>query len=270
MTRFPRYGFSRFRLKPNPKRIVVGFLNIATSTACNTTLDVHHHHRCRLNRKPESSWLDIIGRHKLSQTIDAILIGAPRGIASMWYDLCYGALSWAEDDGASWQRGVYKDSAHGSLDYHPLPAFRSNIYLMNPSNAEWLNYFAERADEVYAIFDFDGFHIDQLGSRGTRYNYNGTRIDLPAGYGKFIGKMKSSQPDKKLAFNAVSRYGQENIAAAEVDFLYNEVWTTPYDELKTIIDENAKYSNGKKNTVLAAYMNYAKPERGEFNTPRYC
>ncbi|MDY3979185.1 MAG: glycoside hydrolase family 66 protein [Tidjanibacter sp.] len=271
-TRFPRYGFlSDFSLKTRSQiESVVEFLNSCHINGLQyyDWMYDHHHPLAGTVANPESSWLDIIGRTNYRQTIsDYIDAAHTRGIASMWYDLCYGALEWAERDGASWRWGVYKDSAHSQLDYHPLPAFRSNIYLMNPSNQDWLDYFAARADEVYEVFDFDGFHIDQLGSRGTRYDYNGQRIDLPAGYGKFIDKMKSAQPDKQLAFNAVSRYGQNRIAAAQVDFLYNEVWTTSFDELKTIIDENATLSDAEKNTVLAAYMNYNKsPKSGEFNS----
>lgn len=41
---------------------------------------------------------------------------------------------------------------------------------------------AERNDDVYANFAFDGYQIDQLGKRGTLYNYNGTPVNLREGY----------------------------------------------------------------------------------------
>ncbi len=42
----------------------------------------------------------------------------------------------------------------------------------------------------------------------------------------------------------------------------------PRGEVKRIIDENEHYSEGNKNTVLAAYMNYEfSNQPGEFNTP---
>lgn len=272
-TRFPRYGYiADFDLKADSQiQSEIEFLKRCHINGLQfyDWLYDHHHPLSGTPQAPNNSWLDIIGRTNYRQTVDSYIgIAHQAGIASMWYDLCYGALNGAEEDGASWEWGAYKDKNHKSLDYHPLPAFRSDIFLMNPNNEEWLNYFGERLKEVFEVFDFDGFHIDQLGSRGTLYDYSGKAIDMPTGFGKFITKMHSIKPDKKYAFNAVSRYGQDKIAAAPVDFLYNEVWTTPYSELKTIIDENWRFSQGKKNTVLAAYMNYNKsPKTGSFNTP---
>lgn len=43
---------------------------------------------------------------------------------------------------------------------------KSNIYLLDPGNAEWQAYIAQRNDDVYANLDFDGYQIDQLGNRG--------------------------------------------------------------------------------------------------------
>lgn len=272
-TRFPRYGFvSDFELKNESQiRKELDFL-----TRCHINglqfydwLYDHHHPLAGSVQAPDNSWLDIIGRTNYRSTVDAYIdLGHKAGIASMWYDLCYGALRWAEDDGASWQWGAYKDKNHKNLDYHPLSSFRSDIFLMDPNNNDWLNYFSERLTEVFDVYDFDGFHIDQLGYRGTLYDYSGKTIDMPAGYKKFISKMHSTCPDKAYAFNAVSRFGQDKIASAEVDFLYNEVWETEFTEIKTILDENFRFSSGAKNSVLAAYMNYNKnPKSGEFNTP---
>lgn len=274
-TRFPRYGF------------LTNFSNRATVESWNIVenlkkyhingiqfYDWHYDHHKPLagtTETPDSEWPDILGRTVYKQTVEDYIDAAHNfGIAAMWYDLCYGALEWAEEDGASWEWGQYKDTNHNEIDYHPLDAFRSHIYLMDPGNEEWLDYFAEQANDVYEVFDFDGFHIDQLGGRGTRYDWNGQAIDIAGGFGKFINKMKQRNPDKRLAFNAVSRHGQSKIAAAPTDFLYNEVWDVNFNELKRVIDENNSYSNGTKNTIYAAYMNYEyakKSEAKHFNTP---
>lgn len=270
-TRFPRYGFlanfgsrstdASWEIVENLKRYHINGLQF---------YDWHYDHHKPLAgtpEAPESEWPDIIGRIVQKQTVEDYIAAAHNyGMAAMWYDLCYGALEWAEEDGASWEWGLYKDRKHSDIDYHPLDSFRSHIYLMDPNNDEWLDYFSEQAKDVYEVFDFDGFHIDQLGGRGTRYDYDGNKVDVPAGYGKFIERMKREMPDKLLAFNAVSRYGQNYIAAAPTDFLYNEVWDTPFTELKRVIDENNSYAEGRKNTILAAYMNYRmEPKKGYFN-----
>ena len=37
----------------------------------------------------------------------------------------------------------------------------------------WQRYLCDRNDEVYRLFDFDGYQIDQLGRRGPRYDATG-------------------------------------------------------------------------------------------------
>ena len=50
---------------------------------------------------------------------------------------------------------------------------------------------------VYANFAFDGYQIDQLGKRGTLYNYDGTPVNLREGYASFIEAMKQAHPDQE-------------------------------------------------------------------------
>jgi dextranase len=149
--------------------------------------------------------------------------------------------------------------------------FKSSIYITDPSNTEWQNYLSGKINDVYSVYDFDGYHIDQLGSRGTLYDYDGNQADLPSGFYSFIKAMKTARPDKSLVMNAVNRYGTSRIAeTGNVDFLYNEVWAddSQYSDIKDIIDKNEVYGNGKLRTVMAAYMNYDKAEnKGYFNTP---
>ena len=269
-TKFPRYGFlSAFGDIPASKMesVLANLRNYhINGLQYYDWMYDHHHPLAGTPEKPDTEWPSIIGNMEQLSTVRGYISKAHEfGIASMWYDLCYGALEWAAEDGVDPKWYAFKDKSHSQLDYHPLSApFRSSIYLVDPGNAGWLDYFAARADEVSAVFPFDGFHTDQLGGRGTHYTWDGATIDMPAGYGKFISAMKKAQPTKKLAFNAVSRYGQSNIAAAPTDFLYNEVWNTDYSEIKTIIDENRRLGPGK-NTVMAAYMNYK--QSGKFNTP---
>ena len=132
---------------------------------------------------------------------------------------------------------------------------------------------AQQNNDVYEVFDFDGYQIDQLGDRGTLYNYDGNAVNLASTFPAFIKAMIEAQPEKSLVMNAVSQYGQKDqIANSPVDFLYTEVWDKPtsngFSILSGVITDNDKWSNGKK-TVLAAYMNYklGGEGRGYFNTP---
>ena len=143
--------------------------------------------------------------------------------------------------------------------------------LTNPANTEWQQYLADRNEDVYASFDFDGYHIDQVGDRGTVYDYSGQAVNLPRGFNSFITAMKQRHPQKRLVMNAVASYGASQIAqTGQVDFLYNELWDSEsrFEDLLTVRQANSAYSNNKLQTVFAAYMNYNKSsQKGTFNTP---
>lgn len=205
------------------------------------------------------------------------------GMKSIFYNLCFGALNDYEADGVKKEWGLYKEDSKGELyqDIHELPGWDSNIYLMNPGNPGWQTYLANRNDEVYANYDFDGYQIDQLGERGYKlgdrdgklYAYDNENIDLPYNYGFFIDAMKAAHPDKRLVMNAVSGYGAENILkTGKVDFCYNEVWGNgngyggaaeqDFANLYDIIKKNDQCSDHRLQTVFAAYINYDKAANG--------
>ena len=50
----------------------------------------------------------------------------------------------------------------------------------------------QQNNDVYEVFDFDGYQIDQLGGRGTLYDYNGNSVDLAATFPAFIKAMKEA------------------------------------------------------------------------------
>lgn len=274
-TKFPRYGFlSTYNAMPASEiESVIENLNrhhINGLQFYDWLLD-HHKPLPGTVAAPLSSWTDLIGRQNTKQTSDAYLVAAKnRNMARMWYDLCYGALNNAAADGVEESWYLFKNTTHTSKDSHALSApFRSSIYLVDPANDDWLNYFSRQVSDVYAVYDFDGFHIDQLGNRGTLYDYSGKQVNLPEGFAKFIRRMHTDFPEKKHAFNAVSGYGQEAIANAGISFIYSEIWndTPNYADLKTIVDRYKGY-NSSQNIVLAAYMNYNKSSaKGTFNTP---
>jgi dextranase len=191
----------------------------------------------------------------------------------MFYNLCYGALSVAASDGVQQQWYMYHDMNHTQKDGYilPKPPFKSDIFFLDPSNAAWQQYIAQKNTDVCKVYDFDGYHIDQVGNRDAiLYTYNGNVIDLPNTFLPFINSMKAAHPSKNLVMNAVNQYGQQgSIASSPVDFLYTEVWAPNegYADLAGIIQNNTSYSNGKP-SVLAAYMNYNKASNlGVFNTP---
>jgi dextranase len=274
-TRFPRYGFlSGYGVKTSAEiNAVIENLNRHHINGIQYYDWLYDHHRPLAGTvaEPAASWPDLINRTNYRSTTDSYIAAAKsRNMASMWYDLCFGALDNAAADGVLDTWYLFTNRFHTTKDKHDLPdSFRSDIYVVNPGNPDWLNYFSDRIADVYAVYDFDGFHIDQLGSRGTRYNYSGNTVDLPAGYAAFIQRVATDFPQKYHCFNAVSGYGKQQIAGAGVDFIYSELWgdTPDYADLKTITEEYQSYQN-PLNCVYAAYMNYELGQRkGAFNTP---
>ncbi len=222
---------------------------------------------------PADVWKDIANRDNYLATVKGYIeLAHVYNMKAMFYNLAYGALSNASGDGVLDQWYLFTDLFHTVKDFHALPApmFKSNIYLTDPSNQEWQQYLAQRNRDVYEVFDFDGFHIDQLGNRNhTLYNYGGYSINMPQAYKSFIQAMKADVPDKYLVMNAVNQYGQAEIASSAVNFLYSEVWgpNDGFDDLARIITDNNALSNNSKNTVLAAYINYDLANSSGFFNP---
>lgn len=275
--RFPRYGFvADFDGDKTEEKTLeeMAYLNRHHINWVQFQ-DWHNKHHWPLGgtrTQLDEEYLDIANRPVHTSSVKNYIKAQQHfGMKSMFYNLCFGALKDAASDGVKEEWYLFKDASHTTKDSHDLPSgWKSNIYLVDPSDKEWQQYMAERNDDVYANFAFDGYQIDQLGKRGTLYNYDGTPVNLREGYASFIEAMKQAHPDKSLVMNAVSRYGARQIGeTGKVDFFYNEMWADEADftHLKAVLYENGVYGNNQLNTVFAAYMNYNKADhRGEFNT----
>ena len=273
-TMFPRYGFvgdfGKNKLDAGVIEAEMEFLNRCHINGVQF-YDWHNKHHWPLGgtmEKLDEVYKDIANRDVYNAAVKKYIdVQHSYGMKAMFYNLAFGVLDDARADGVKKEWNLYKKSGREDQDAHTLPGgWKSNIYLVN---AEWQNYLIERNKEVYHHLDFDGFHIDQLGSRGTRYDWNGKQVDLPSGYASFINAMKKAHPDKRLVFNAVSSYGSNRIAeTGNVDFCYNEVWGSEeqFKDLYTIIKTNDMNSNHTLKSIFAAYMNYECSNR-EFNIP---
>ena len=276
-TMFPRYGFvadfGKEKLAEGVIESEMEFLNRCHINGIQF-YDWHNKHHWPLGGTMETLdevYKDIANRDVYNAVVKKYIeVQHGYGMKAMFYNLAFGVLDDAVADGVKEEWFIYKKSGREDQDAHILPgSWKSSIYLVDPGNAQWQGYMIERNKEVYHHLDFDGFHIDQLGSRGTRYDWNGKQVDLPTGYASFINAMKNAHPDKRLVFNAVSSYGSNRIAGTgNVDFCYNEVWGSEdqFKDLYTIIKTNDMNSNHSLKSVFAAYMNYECSNR-EFNIP---
>lgn len=274
--RFPRYGF------------VASFGSDKTLAKCKTEMEWLN--RCHINGvqfqdwhnkhhwpwggkdgKAYTTYKDIANREIYTSSIKNYITQQHKlGMKSMFYNLCFGALNDAAEDGVGADWYVFKDKNHQEKDYHGLPStWKSDIYLVDPSRQEWIDYLVARNQEVYDHLDFDGYQIDQLGWRGDRYRHDGTQIDFPSAYAKFIKAMKKAHPDKRLVMNSVGDFGGEAMAkTGQIDMHYNELWAgeAGFKDLYTYVTRNAGWCKDSVKTTFAAYMNYECDNR-PFNTP---
>lgn len=277
-TRFPRYGFlTNFgNLTNDQVKAQIEYLNRHHINGIQyyDWLYKHHWPLAGTAAAPQSVWTEIANKEVYLQTLKNYIAAASNsGMQSMFYNLAFGALNDASADGVKDEWYVFKDVSHNIRDRHdlPQPFFKSDIEVLDAGNEQWQQYLAARNADVYATLDFDGYHVDALGDRGTLYNYAGSRIDQAGTFKPFLLAMKNAAPQKRLVMNAVNQYGQEgSIAEAPVDFLYTEVWgpNDYFSDLASVLQNNQLWGGGDKASVLAAYVNYQKADNpGYFNTP---
>jgi len=277
--RFPRYGFlSSFgQFTDAHMDSVIGSINRLHLNGIQFQDWEYKHHLPLAGTvaSPSPVWKDIANRDNYAATVRYYIAAAhAHGIKTMSYNLCYGALDDAAADGVADRWYMYTDQLHMNKEVVPLPMppFKSNLNLVDPSNPDWQNYIAARTNDAFAVYSFDGYQVDQMGNLNKPlYNYAGNPISLDQTFLSFLQRMKALAPSRRLVMNAVSQFGQQvSIARAPVDFLYSEVWPPDegFKDLATIIQQNDQWANHTKKTVLAAYMDYnIAGSPGYFNTP---
>ena len=275
--RFPRYGFvATYDESKTPSTIQAetAYLNRCHINGIQY-YDWQYLHEIPYDKhNHRDSWTDLANRQIRADVVRNYISEHHRyGMKAMFYNLLFGADPGSENNGVNYGWGMFRDRNHSDRDNHPLPEnWRGPIYLCDPSNKGWQDYLAEKNNDVYDAFDFDGFHIDQLGYRGTVYNYDGGEIPLTWAYSDFINAMKAKRPDKLLVMNGVSNYGaSEIISTGNVEFSYTELWGSEesfYDMERMVRDHAAVDGRGTA-SVFAAYMDYNRRDNaGEyFNTP---
>jgi dextranase len=274
--KFPRYGYLAdfFEMEADQQEDVIDKLNRYHINGLQF-YDWQYKHEKPLKMedgKLAETWPDIANREVSRETIELyISLAHEKNMKAMNYNLLFGSYENAESEGVKKEWGLFKDPDALEQDKHPLPDnWASDIYLLDPSNKGWQDFIMNEERQVFDHLDFDGWHVDQLGDRGVLWNGDGKTVDLSTTYVPFLNEAKKElQTD--LVMNAVSQYAQGYIASqAPVSFLYSELWDghQTYSSLKGVIDQNSKFSKGKLNTVLAAYVNYdLSDSMGEFNTP---
>ncbi|GGG04186.1 glycoside hydrolase family 66 protein [Paenibacillus abyssi] len=274
--KFPRYGYLAdfMAMEESERQAVVDRLNRFRINGVQFyDWQWKHHIPLKLeNGQPAASWPEIANREVSFDTVKGYIdLLHKHNMKAMNYNLIFGAFEDAEVDGVKKEWGIFRDPLRQNQDRHPLPdSWASDIMMYDPSNAKWRDYLIASEKEVFEHLPFDGWHVDQLGDRGSLWNYEGKSVNLAQTYGPFLQEAKKAI-DVDYVMNAVGQFAQAFIATtAPVKFLYTEVWDghPTYRDLKGIIDQNLKFSKGELSTVIAGYLNYNHAEStGEFNAP---
>jgi dextranase len=277
-TRFPRYGYlTQFNKPAN----AVGLLRPLRDGLINVVqvydwMDEHH----RPWRVGYDYWQDIaardpwVSRTKLLELID---VGKDFGMASMAYNLMYGAYENYQGTSPidpSW--GMYRSG--GVQDAHQLniPEWETqSLALFDPGHEGWQDWIAARTAEAFEAMPFDGWHIDTLGDRGAVFDVGGQPIDLTASYTEFLTAMQAALPGQDFSVNAVGDFGGPALRDQDAwDVAYYELWNQPaqddYADLRSFL--SAHHSASDAAPVVAGYVNYDLAQQysgqvpGQFNS----
>ena len=198
-TRFPRYGYlTQFSKLADPEGLLRPLRNgLINVVQVYDWMDEHH----RPWKLGYDYWQDIaardpwVSRSKLLELID---VGKDFGMASMAYNLMYGAYENYQSTSPidpSW--GLYRSG--GVQDAHPLniPGWETqSLALFDPGHVGWQDWIAARTAEAFDAMPFDGWHIDTLGDRGAVFDDAGQSIDLGSSYTDFLSAMRSALPSQ--------------------------------------------------------------------------
>lgn len=221
--------------------------------------------------EPAAGWHTLANSYASYETVSKLIdYGHEYHMNSYLYNLIFGAYADYEESGVKDEWGLYKDASHEEQDYHGDFAdswATKRLYLFNPENREWQDYYLDVTREALTIFQYDGLQVDSLGGRGTLYDYEGNAVDLKSTYSSMLNRL-TDELGTKIIFNPVSGYGMlEALSDTDYDIVYEEVWpweTATYGSLKSEVDYLRGRMKAEKGIVLAAYMDYQKSD-GAFN-----
>ncbi len=286
-SRFPRYGY------------VWDFTADADAEAKLRQLARYHinglqfydwQYRHHLPVAPDTAgWTDWTGRPVDGAVLRRYLTAA-HGLhmACMAYNMIYAANRTYLTDGAGADPAWRLRKADGTDFTCEMDASLGPVGVlqyMNPLNPQWQAYLFAREREVFAAFDFDGWHGDTIGECGPMTDANGGPLGVDAGgnpihtvkecYTPFLNAAKRAVGERYLSFNPVGAQGLEHVNVSDVDVLYAEFWpwdAAPdgalYDSYLALHQAilRAAAQSGGKSLVVAAYVNYRNPAPA-FNAP---
>lgn len=274
-SKFPRYGYlTKYGAQTDEQlRATLERLNKYHITGL-FYYDVLNRHEKPLSgtvESPDPGWKTLANHYASYDTVSTLIdIGHEYNMNSYMYNLIFGAYEDYETSGVKPQWGLFRDQNHQDQDHHGDFADSwetRRLYLFNPADPDWQEYYLEVTEEALKVFGYDGVQVDSLGNRGTLYDYNGNAVDLQATYSSLLNRLVNDLNTRTI-FNPVSGYGMSSMLKdVDYDIAYEEVWPddgASYGALKAAVDSVRGRMKNEKGIVIAAYMNYKK-NGGSFN-----
>jgi dextranase len=147
-----------------------------------------------------------------------------------------------------------------------------SLFYMNQNDPGWQRYIFGQMHHLFAVYPFDGWHIDTFGEKGG-YSFGGSHIDYVAGFPGYIDSA-SAYLHKSIVFNAVNAVGQVRTAHSAADIVYSELWDD-HETFASLLDtaEQIHVANPEDGVVFAAYVHRREtsdppaPAARQFNPP---
>jgi dextranase len=176
-----------------------------------------------------------------------------------------------------WATWTTADSPRSAATAKNLPLQASGwsthfLYYMNQNDAGWQRYLFSQMRDLFAVYPFDGWHVDTYGDQGG-YALDGSRVDYIAGFRSFIDHARADL-GKPVVFNTVNALGQDQVAHSSAEFVYSELWDD-HETFASILEtaEQVHLARPGGGVVFAAYVNRneskddAPPSAKQFNAP---
>ena len=215
-SRFPRYGYLTDYTAKSPEALdaVVERLNRfhITGLFFYDVMDRHDRPLAGTVEAPDAVWQTLARQNASFDTVKGLIDrGHARGMNAYLYNLLFGAYQDYAAQGVDPSWGLYRDREATRQDYHgELPGTweTQRIYLFNPANRFWQDYYLKVTKDALDAFGYDGLQADSLGGRGTLYDAEGNEVDLAQAYVPLLNRLRG-ELGTKVIFNPVSGYGSD-------------------------------------------------------------
>ncbi len=241
----PRYGFvSHYE----PGRDTAGVAEQVRRLHLNAVQFYDWMYRHAQLVPPQDEFDDALGRPISLATVRKLADAVQRaGSLPLAYAAVYAV---GKDERARWSKIALSRS-----DGTPWTLGDDFLWIVDPTDEDWLQFFAGELRAAADSVGFAGFHLDQYGAPKRALRPDGSVVDLARGFPLLIDRIAAALPKARLIFNNVNDFPTESTARADQDAIYIEVWP-PHDELGHLagLVSKARLLAPDKPVILAAYL----------------